>query len=84
VVADLTGFCLTPVHQAVSALVYSARGDEVDRVYVDGRQVVRAGVPTLVSPTEVRRRSAAAARALTTRAGTAALADRPWRSIVSP
>jgi 5-methylthioadenosine/S-adenosylhomocysteine deaminase len=84
VVADLTSFCLTPVHQAVSALVYSARGDEVDRVYVDGRQVVRAGIPTLVSPTEVRRRSAAAARALTVRAGTAALADRPWRSIVSP
>jgi 5-methylthioadenosine/S-adenosylhomocysteine deaminase len=83
VVADLSGFCLTPVHQAVSALVYSARGDEVDRVYVDGRQVVRAGVPTLTSPTEVRRRSTAAARALTARAGTAALANRPWRSIVS-
>ena len=84
VVADLSGFCVAPVHQPVSALVYSARGDEVDRVYVDGTLVVRAGAPTLVNPADVRRRSTAAARALIARAGTAALARRPWRSIVSP
>ncbi len=83
VVADLGGLCLTPVHHPVSALVYSARGDEVHSVYVDGRPVVRGGAPVLVDAADVRRRSTAAARALTERAGTAALARRPWRSIVS-
>ncbi|MGE0296036.1 amidohydrolase family protein [Pseudonocardia sp.] len=83
VVADLSSLCLTPVHQPVSALVYSARGDEVDRVYVDGRLVVQGGVPTRISPSDVRRRSAAAALALTERAGTATLARRPWRSVVT-
>jgi 5-methylthioadenosine/S-adenosylhomocysteine deaminase len=82
VVAELSSLCLTPLHQPVSALVYSARGDEVDRVYVDGRLVVRGGAPVLVNPSEVRRRSAAAASALTDRAGTAALARRAWRSMI--
>jgi 5-methylthioadenosine/S-adenosylhomocysteine deaminase len=82
VVANLSSLCLTPVHQAVSALVYSARGDEVDQVYVDGRLVARAGVPVRVDPADLRRRSAAAARSLTERAGTAALAHRPWRSVI--
>lgn len=82
VVADLSSLCLTPLHQPVSALVYSARGDEVDHVFVDGRQVVRDGAPVLVDTAGIRRRSAAAARALTERAGTAALAHRPWRSMI--
>lgn len=83
VVADLSSFCLTPVHQPVSALVYSARGDEIERVYVDGKLVVESGVPTRASPSDLRRRSAAAAHALTERAGTAGLARRPWRSVVT-
>ena len=82
VVANLSSLCLTPVHRATSALVYSARGDEVDQVYVDGRLVARAGTPVRVDPADLRRRSAAAARNLTERAGTAALAHRPWRSVI--
>jgi 5-methylthioadenosine/S-adenosylhomocysteine deaminase len=68
------------VHQPVSALVYSARGDEVRRVYVAGRLVVNRGVPVLVDAEELTRRSRAAATALTRRAGTDALARRAWRS----
>lgn len=82
VVADLSSLCLTPVHQPVSALVYSARGDEVNRVYLDGQLVALAGVPVQVNPAEVRRLSSTAAAELTNRAGTAALADRKWRSMI--
>jgi 5-methylthioadenosine/S-adenosylhomocysteine deaminase len=82
VVADLSSLCLTPVHQPVSALVYSARGDEVNRVYLDGRLVAMAGVPVRVNPADIQRLSSTAAAELTSRAGTAALAEREWRSMI--
>jgi 5-methylthioadenosine/S-adenosylhomocysteine deaminase len=84
VVLDMSNLCVTPVHAAVSALVYSQRGDEVDRVYVDGRAVVSGGSLTTVSAADVRSRSAAAARGLAARAGTDHLAHRQWRSVVGP
>ena len=70
VVLDMSNLCTTPVHSAVSSLVYSQRGDEVDRVYVDGRLVVGGGRALLVDESEVRKRSAAAASGLAARAGT--------------
>lgn len=82
VVLDMSNLCVTPVHAAVSSLVYSQRGDEVDRVYVDGRLVVDGGVLATVDQEEVRSRSSAAAAGLAARAGTDRLADREWRSLV--
>jgi 5-methylthioadenosine/S-adenosylhomocysteine deaminase len=83
VVLDMSNLCVTPLHAAVSSLVYSQRGDEVDRVYVDGRLVVDDGALTTVDENAVRARSAAAATALTARAGTDRLAHRAWRSLVT-
>ncbi|MEU6701627.1 amidohydrolase [Pseudonocardia sp. NPDC046786] len=83
IVLDLSNLCVTPVHAAVSALVYSQRGDEVDRVYVDGEPVVAGGRPVRVDARTVRERSAAAAAGLAERAGTARLGSRPWRSVVT-
>jgi 5-methylthioadenosine/S-adenosylhomocysteine deaminase len=82
VVLDMTNLCTTPVHSAVSSLVYSQRGDEVERVYVDGRLVVDGGHLVTADEDDVRARSAAAAAGLAARAGTDRLAHRAWRSMV--
>ena len=82
VVLDMSNLCVTPLHAAVSALVYSQRGDEVRTVYVDGRLVVRDGALVTVETSDVVARSTAAATALAARAGTDRFAARPWRSLV--
>jgi 5-methylthioadenosine/S-adenosylhomocysteine deaminase len=82
VVLDMSNLCVTPVHAAVSALVYSQRGDEVRDVYVDGRLVVADGALLTVEASDVVARSTAAATALAARAGTDRFATRPWRSLV--
>jgi 5-methylthioadenosine/S-adenosylhomocysteine deaminase len=82
VVLDMSDLCVTPVHAAVSSLVYSQRGDEAARVYVDGRLVVADGALVTVDEAGVRSRSAVAARELAARAGTDRFARRPWRSMV--
>jgi 5-methylthioadenosine/S-adenosylhomocysteine deaminase len=82
VVLDMSNLCVTPLHAAVSSLVYSQRGDEVERVYVDGRLVVDGGVLVSVDEADVRARSAAAATGLAARAGTDRFARREWRSLV--
>jgi 5-methylthioadenosine/S-adenosylhomocysteine deaminase len=82
VVLDMRNLCVSPVHAAVSSLVYSQRGDEVDRVYVDGRLVVSGGALTTADEADVRARSHAAATELAGRAGTDRLAAREWRSLV--
>jgi 5-methylthioadenosine/S-adenosylhomocysteine deaminase len=84
VVLDMSNLCLTPVHQPVSALVYSGRGDEVDRVYVDGALVVADGHLVTMDEARIRAHSAEAASALTVRAGTSSFAHRPWRSRRTP
>jgi len=70
-----------PVHHPVSALVYSAIGDEVETVVVDGRVVVEQGRVTTVDEERVLAEAQAAADALVERAGTARLRQRPWRSL---
>lgn len=45
-----------PVHRIESALVYNAKGGDVDTVLVDGRVVVKHGRSTLVDEEEVRER----------------------------
>jgi 5-methylthioadenosine/S-adenosylhomocysteine deaminase len=82
VVLDMSGLCVTPLHAAVSSLVYSQRGDEVERVYVDGRLVVDGGVLVSADEADVRARSTAAATGLAARAGTDRFARREWRSLI--
>jgi 5-methylthioadenosine/S-adenosylhomocysteine deaminase len=70
--------CMTPLHHAASALVYSAIGNEAHHVVIDGRLVMEAGVLTSVDERRVRRDSQAAADALVARAGTGERKSRPW------
>ncbi len=75
----MDNFCVTPMHNPVSALVYSALGDEPELVLVDGHVVMSEGRVRTVDEEEVRARSGESARALTRRAGTDVLGNRPWR-----
>jgi 5-methylthioadenosine/S-adenosylhomocysteine deaminase len=61
---------VAPVHDPVASLVYSALGDEVERVFVDGKEVLSEGQITALDEAEVLRRAEAAARDLVRRAGT--------------
>lgn len=72
---------MAPVHDPVSALVYSALGHEVTDVFIDGRPVMRKGRLVNVDERAVLALSRKAARELTTRAGTGRQGARPWRSI---
>jgi 5-methylthioadenosine/S-adenosylhomocysteine deaminase len=81
-VADLAASPFAaPVHHAVSALVYSAAGSEVETVVVDGQVVLDGGRLTTVDEDRVRQLAQAAADGLVARAGTDRLRYRPWRSV---
>jgi 5-methylthioadenosine/S-adenosylhomocysteine deaminase len=80
VVLDMNNLCVTPMHSAVSSIVYSQRGDEVREVYVDGQRVVEDGHLATVAEDTVRAQSFAAATSLARRAGTERFARRPWRT----
>jgi 5-methylthioadenosine/S-adenosylhomocysteine deaminase len=54
VLIDLRAPHLTPVHDPLAALVYSARGSDVSMVLVDGEVVVRDGRVTLLDEERVR------------------------------
>jgi 5-methylthioadenosine/S-adenosylhomocysteine deaminase len=71
--------CITPLHHPVSALVYSAIGDETEHVLIDGKLVLRDGQLTTIDAATTRRQSQTAADSLAARAGTSGLRDRPWR-----
>lgn len=71
---------MAPVHDPVSALVYSALGHEISDVFIDGRAVMRGGRVISVSEPEIIARSRAAAGALKQRSGTRRLQPRVWRS----
>ncbi len=81
VVLRMDNFCVTPLHDPVSALVYSAIGNEAETVIVDGAVVVSKDGVTTVDETAVRDAATRSARELTGRAGTAGRARRPWRGI---
>ena len=67
--ADARTAFMTPVHDPVSALVYSAVGHETSLVVIDGRIVMRDGVVLSADEAGVRSRAQRAAAALTERAG---------------
>ncbi len=71
---------MAPVHDPVSALVYSALGHEVTHVFIDGRPVMRDGRILTVDERAALSASRRAADALTKRAGTGPRRPRPWRS----
>jgi 5-methylthioadenosine/S-adenosylhomocysteine deaminase len=83
VVLKFDNFHVTPVHNPVSALVYSALGNEPEMVIIDGKVVMRDRVVQTVSEEEVINESRAAALALAKRAGTIGLRQRSWRSIAT-
>jgi 5-methylthioadenosine/S-adenosylhomocysteine deaminase len=57
VLIDLRAPHLTPVHDPLAALVYSARGSDVSMVLVDGEVAVRDGRVTLLDEERVRARA---------------------------
>lgn len=76
IVIDTANAAMTPLHNPVSALVYSALGNEVTDVMVDGAFLMREGRFTTLPEAAIRARAQAAADALVTRAGIAPLARR--------
>ncbi len=83
VVLNYDNFFINPVHHPVSALVYSALGNEPETVFIDGKIVMQQRSMHTVSESEVMQAAKSAAVSLTERAGTAALKNREWRSIAT-
>lgn len=80
VVVDTDSAWLAPLHNAPSALVYSALGHEVSTVMIDGRFVMKDRALLTVDAAQVRRTAQQAADDLADRAAIAQLKTRPWRS----
>lgn len=70
VVLDLGSPFVTPLHDPVSALVYSALGSEPETVVIDGVTVMSGGTVRTVDEAQVASRAQAAADSLAARAGT--------------
>jgi len=81
IVIDYENAFMTPIHNPVSAIVYSALGHEVSTMIIDGRFVMRDGVVTTVNEAAVRRQAQINADDLTRRAGSDRFKRRPWRSM---
>jgi 5-methylthioadenosine/S-adenosylhomocysteine deaminase len=84
--ADLVVFRLDnlftmPVHRAVSALVYSALGNEAEFVMIDGQSVLVDGSFQNIEAAAIMEDAQVAAHDLAQRAGTQGLASRPWQSL---
>ncbi|MEX2693025.1 amidohydrolase family protein [Rhizobium mongolense] len=80
IVIDCDNPSMTPIHNPVSAIVYSALGNEVSSVVVDGSFVMRNGVVKTVDERAVRQKAQMHADALAIRAGSERFKNRGWRS----
>lgn len=80
IVVDYQNSAMTPIHNPVSAIVYSALGNEVRDVMVDGDFIVRGGVVQTLDENAVRNRAQRAADQLAERSGLTRFKARPWRS----
>jgi len=80
IVLDYDNAFMTPIHNPVSAIVYSSLGHEVSSVIIDGRFVMRDGAVLSVDEQAIRRRAQACANDLAIKAGVLTLKQRPWRS----
>jgi cytosine/adenosine deaminase-related metal-dependent hydrolase len=84
ILVDLDYPQTTPWHNASSALVYQAYGNEVDTVIVDGEILMRDRRLLALAAEEERdllRRAQEASNGVLDRAGMQLLRDRPWTSI---
>jgi 5-methylthioadenosine/S-adenosylhomocysteine deaminase len=81
VVIDFNNAFMTPIHHPVSAIVYSALGNEVTTVMIDGQFVMKGGVVTLVNEAAVRKQAQIKADDLARRSGSDKFKKRPWRSM---
>jgi 5-methylthioadenosine/S-adenosylhomocysteine deaminase len=81
IVLDYENAFMTPIHHPVSAIVYSALGNEVSTVMIDGAFVMRDGVVTGVNEAAVRRQAQIHADDLARRSGSDKFKKRPWRSM---
>jgi 5-methylthioadenosine/S-adenosylhomocysteine deaminase len=81
VVIDFNNAFMTPIHHPVSAIVYSALGNEVTTVMIDGQFVMRDGVVTRVKEGAVRAKAQSHADDLARRSGSDKFKKRPWRSM---
>ena len=80
IVIDYENPWMTPIHNPVSAIVYSALGNEVVSVIIDGTFVLRDGIVMTVDERDVRQKAQQHADALSTRADSAHFKNRGWRS----
>lgn len=81
IVIDYNDAFMTPIHHPVSAIVYSALGNEVSSVMIDGRFVMRDGVVSSADEAAVRQRAQIHADDLARRSGSDKFKKRPWRSM---
>jgi 5-methylthioadenosine/S-adenosylhomocysteine deaminase len=81
IVIDFNNAFMTPIHHPVSAIVYSALGNEVSTVMIDGRFAMRDGVVNTVNEEAVRRQAQIHADDLARRSGSDKFKKRPWRSM---
>lgn len=80
IVIDCNNPAMQPIHHPVSALVYSAVGNETRDVFIDGIPVMRNKKVLSVDEESVLKTSQLAANQLVQRAGTMLMKNRGWRS----
>lgn len=80
IVIDFGNAFMSPVHNPVSAIVYSGLGHEVSSVMIDGRFVMRDGAVLTQDEPALRRRAQQSADHLARRAGSDRFKARGWRS----
>jgi len=68
VVFDFRRPHLTPLLDPLGTLVHDAGGRDVEHVFVDGRQVIASGLPTMADAARIRADAQRAAEALWARA----------------
>ena len=78
-VVDLAGIHFAPMHRVLAALVYCARGSDVEMTIVNGQIVFESGRPSKLDARAIRDEAQARAGSLIERAGLSGLMT-PWRS----
>lgn len=81
VVIDFNNPFMTPIHDPVSAIVYSALEKEVTTLIIDGRFVMRDGVVNGVNEEAVLRQAQICANDLARQSGSDKFKKRPRRSM---
>jgi len=80
IILNLNNPFVTPVHNPVSAITYSATGNEVETVLINGQIVMEDNRVLVFEEEKVLEEVRIAAENLAVRAGTKRFQNRPWRS----